>query len=84
VNLRLLIRFQARLSFVAMPVYAPIAPPFLESAEAPGELTPDQASMTAKVLEHFSKPDYLLPGLEKGELGEEEKFWLVRPNFILG
>jgi hypothetical protein len=33
--------------------------------------------MTAKVLEHFSKPDYLLPGSEKGELSEEEKFWLV-------
>ena len=62
-----------------MLVYTPIAPPPLpQDATKPAELADNQAKMHAEVLAHFSKPDYTLPGVDKGELREEELFWLVR------
>ena len=47
----------------------PVLPPNLE-------LTDAQQKIYDEVLEHFERPDYVLP--ELGPLTEEEKFWLVR------
>jgi hypothetical protein len=54
------------------------------TAETDG-LTPAQAEMHKKVLEHFRSESYKLPAGVKekeegggGELRDEEKFWLVR------
>jgi hypothetical protein len=61
-----------------MPVYTPIAPPAVpDDAQKPADLTVVQADLHAKVLGHFSTPEYALPEVEKSELTEDEKFWLV-------
>jgi hypothetical protein len=65
------------------PITLPLPPPPpLADACPHKDLTPNQIELQKKVLDHFSKPDYVLPGEEKGELMEEEKFWLVR-SFLL-
>jgi hypothetical protein len=62
-----------------MSVYTPPEPPAIpEDFPPPAALTEEQTAMHAKVLEHFSKSEYTLPDAEKGELLEDEKFWLVR------
>lgn len=61
-----------------MPDYTPISPPALPSDfKLDTGLTTDQVELHTKVLAHFSKPEYSIPGLEKGGLTEAEKFWLV-------
>jgi hypothetical protein len=66
-----------------MPVYTPIHPPSPPpDVKLLADLTPSQQEMCQKVLEHFSN-DYRLPGLEKGELIDEEKFWLVSFPFLV-
>ena len=58
--------------------HVPLPRPALpHDATRPGELTASQEEMYAKMLAHFDRPDYALPRAEKGELGEEEQFWLV-------
>ena len=62
----------------------PPAPREKPTAEA-DELTPAQAEMHKRVLEHFRSESYRLPGVkedEDGELRDEEKFWLVRFFFF--
>ena len=57
--------------------YIPIPPPPPKSDAAPPTLTAEQEEKYAKVYEHFTRAGYTLPGDEKGEFIEEEKFWLV-------
>ena len=57
-------------------VFEPIIPPTDSVPVQPPKLTPDQERMQKDVQAHFTKPEYVLPGTEKGELIEEEKFWL--------
>ena len=58
--------------------YVPIPPPQSKADAGPPKPTAEQESMYKKVYEHFTKDGYALPGDEKGEFTEEEKFWLVR------
>jgi hypothetical protein len=71
----------------------PPPPPSPESSEEPitlaatgagagSKLTPAQAAMHEKVLEHFQSESYTIPGIKDGELLEAEKFWLVRVSFL--
>lgn len=67
-----------------MPDYTPISPPALPSdSKLDIILTTDQEELHNKVLAHFSKPEYSIPGLDKGELTEAEKFWLVSLLLLL-
>jgi len=52
----------------------PVEPP---SEKATLATTPAQAEMHRKVLEHFQSESYQLPGVQNGDLLEDEKFWLV-------
>jgi hypothetical protein len=45
-------------------------------------LTEPQQDQLKNVLAHFSKADFTIPGLSKGDLLEEEKFWLVRKTIV--
>ena len=77
----------ANLNAVAYTAYPPPPPPPPApreklTAESDG-LTPAQAEMHKKVLEHFRSESYKLPGVKEkeeggGELRDEERFWLVR------
>jgi hypothetical protein len=50
----------------------------------PAALTPVQEEMRKKVLDHFADTDYHIPGIEeKGQLTDDEKFWLVCFHSIL-
>lgn len=61
-----------------MACYTPLDVPKLPTNDGiKVELTPEQEEKRKNVLEHFSKDGYSIPGEEKGELTEEEKFWLV-------
>jgi hypothetical protein len=60
----------------------PSATPNAAAGHGGGELTPAQAEMHNKVLEHFQSESYKLPGVQDGELMAEEKFWLVRFFFL--
>ena len=53
-------------------------------AQPPSQLTlsPEHQKMYDEVLAHFQSDGYALPKVEAGELREEEKFWLVRVNYI--
>jgi hypothetical protein len=58
-------------------VYEPIEPPVALYSEDPrAHLTDREQLMYDAVLQHFSKDDYLIPGLENGALTEAEKFFL--------
>lgn len=62
--------------------YPPPPPPEPTSEKKPPEsavaLSAAQVAMHEKVLEHFRSESYKVPGVQNGELMEEEKFWLVR------
>lgn len=61
----------------------PAAPPAGPGAGPDaGGLTPAQAEMHKKVLEHFQNESYRITGVQNGKLQEEEKFWLVRFFFF--
>ena len=76
----------ANVNAVAYTAYPPPSPSPVPreklTAESDG-LTPAQAEMHKKVLEHFRSESYKLPGVKEkeeggGELRDEERFWLVR------
>ncbi|KAI0316055.1 hypothetical protein OF83DRAFT_1173255 [Amylostereum chailletii] len=56
----------------------PLDPPTLpkDATPPPDTLTDDQKGMHKAVLEHFQNAEYKLPDVEKGDLMDEEKFWL--------
>ena len=61
-------------------VYTPSPPSAdLDGVKPPDPLTSEHEEMFKEVLAHFSKTAYFIPGFEteKGQLTEEEKFWLV-------
>ncbi|KAF9496708.1 CRAL/TRIO domain-containing protein [Pleurotus eryngii] len=64
-------------TFVPLPV--PSAP---ADCKPSPELTATEDELYSKVLAHFSNPEYVIPGLAKGQLKEEEKFWLSRECII--
>lgn len=41
-------------------------------------LSESEQKMYTEVLGHFTKPEYVIPGVENGELRDVEKFWLSR------
>lgn len=59
------------------PDSVPLPPPQPLADIVPPTLTEKQEELLKEVLDHFTKADYQLPGEEKPELSEEEKFWLV-------
>ena len=76
-------------AYTAYPPPPPTGPREKLTAETDG-LTPAQAEMHKKVLEHFRSESYKLPAGVKekedgggGELRDEEKFWLVRFLIII-
>lgn len=64
-------------------VYIPISPPAASDDFQPAEPKPEQSEMYSKVLDHFSQAEYALPGLENGQLTDQEKLWLVRSGVTL-
>lgn len=58
--------------------YVPLPPPQPKADAGSPKLTAEQEGLYKKLYEHFTKDGYTLPGEEKGEFTEEEKFWLVR------
>lgn len=59
-----------------MPDYIPLEVPACTLSEKPGSLTEEQAQKRDEVLAHFSKEAYQIPGVENGDLLDEEKMWL--------
>lgn len=62
-------------------VFLPIPPPPTIYKENPhAHLSSSEQSMYDEVLGHFTRiePEYTIPNTEKGELTDEEKFWLSR------
>ena len=58
--------------------YVPLPPPPAKADSGPPKPTVEQEGKYSEVYGHFTKDGYVLPDEEKGELTEEEKFWLVR------
>lgn len=61
---------------MSTPHYVPLPPPQPKADSVVLTLSEKQEQQLKEVLDHFTKPEYLLPEVEKGELSEEEKFWL--------
>lgn len=59
-----------------MPLTTPFAPPPDPDAKPLEPLSSEHEGKRLKVLEHFSDLNYEIPGT-KGELDEQERFWLV-------
>ena len=62
-----------------MSVFTPLEVPTVPENEKlkDVQLTEDQQAKYNEVLSYFEKEDYRLPDVEKGELMDEEKMWLV-------
>ena len=62
--------------------YTPLPIPIIpkETTKPSSTLTDAQKTLYTDTLSHFQASDYKLPGVENGELLDEERFWLVRPN----
>ena len=60
-------------------VFLPIVPPPTIYKDDPrAELEESEQALYDEVEKHFSQTDYSLPNIEKGELMDQEKFWLSR------
>ncbi|KAH9481360.1 CRAL-TRIO domain-containing protein C23B6.04c [Psilocybe cubensis] len=62
-------------------VFLPIPPPVTPYKDDPrAVLSKSEQAMYDEVLAHFTRADpvYVIPNIEKGELTEQEKFWLSR------
>jgi hypothetical protein len=57
-------------------VFLPIHPPTIYKDDPGAELKESEQSMYDAVVEHFTRTDYSIPNIEKGELMDQEKFWL--------
>lgn len=59
--------------------HTPLAPlPRYYESNPRAQLSESEQKMYDEVLAHFSPENYALPGLEKGDLTDQEKFWLSR------
>lgn len=61
-----------------MPDFVPIAPPPAPAEVQKPTLSAEEEKKRLEVLEHFDADSYVITGLEKGALLDEEKCWLVR------
>jgi len=59
-------------------ISVPIRPPTIYKDDPRDELEESEQSLYDEVVEHFSQKDYSIPNIEKGELMDQEKFWLSR------
>ena len=59
-------------------VYLPIPPPTIHQDDPRAILEESEQSIYDEVVKHFSQTDYSIPNIEKGELMDQEKFWLSR------
>ena len=59
-------------------VFLPKRPPTIYEDDPAPELKDSEQSMYNEVVEHFSQTNYSIPNVEKGELMDQEKFWLSR------
>ena len=57
----------------------PIPPPTIHKDDPRAtRLEESEQAMYDEVVNHFSQTDYSIPNVEKGELMDQEKFWLSR------
>jgi hypothetical protein len=63
-------------------IHTPVPPPSCPEDAKPATLTSIEEELYKKVLDHFSKPDYTIPGEKDGVLSELERFWLVWRYFL--
>jgi hypothetical protein len=59
-------------------VFLPIPPPTIYKDDPRATLGESEQAMYNEVVEHFGQTDYSIPNIEKGELMDQEKFWLSR------
>jgi hypothetical protein len=59
-------------------VYLPIPPPTTYQDDPRAKLEESEQLMYDEVVKHFNQTDYSIPNVEKGELMDQEKFWLSR------
>ena len=59
-------------------VYLPIPPPTVYKDDPRASLEESEQAMYDEVVKHFTQTDYSIPDIEKGELMDQEKFWLSR------
>lgn len=59
-------------------VFLPIPPPTIYKDDPRARLEESEQAMYDEVAKHFSQTDYSIPNIEKGELMDQEKFWLSR------
>lgn len=58
--------------------FTPLPVPIVDAKERiETALSDEQEAKRKEVLAHFAKDDFRIPGEEKGELEDVEKFWLV-------
>ena len=59
-------------------VFLPIPPPTICKDDPRASLEEAEQAIYDEVVKHFSQADYSIPNIEKGELMDQEKFWLSR------
>ena len=60
-------------------VFLPISPPTICNKDDPrASLEESEQAIYDEVEKHFSQTDYSIPNIEKGQLMDQEKFWLSR------
>jgi phosphatidylinositol/phosphatidylcholine transfer protein len=59
-------------------VFLPIPPTTIYKNDPRASLEESEQAIYDEVVNHFSQTDYSIPNIEKGELTDQEKFWLSR------
>lgn len=59
-------------------VFETPVPPTVHETDPRVDLTDSEQLIYEDVLKHFNDPTYNIPGVEQGELTEQERFWLSR------
>ena len=61
-----------------MTIYTPLEPPPVTQSHTPSKLTEAQEEKRKQLIAHYSDAEYKVgEDSEKGELTEDERFWLV-------
>ncbi|PPR00899.1 hypothetical protein CVT24_000384 [Panaeolus cyanescens] len=65
-------------------VYLPLRPKPAQKEDPRAAMSESEQTMYDEVLQHFSKedPPYSIANVEKGELSEQEKFWLSKETIL--